>query len=232
MTDETRVEETPPSAETVGFVCDKCGKTFKSKARLVRHQLLHPKTEDAPAKRQRKPRVRAQRKSLAPWIATALQPASMVVAQVNPPTGLALSVSAASIGKGFDRLVQGTSIDKTLQPLINKGEVWGDLLWGIAFPALVFAITQQPALAENEGVKQALSSALDHILVASLELRAEAGPTVSERMAKLTEKLGISDEDILAMKQSIIDQIFGQTQQPSPNGQTRHEPSTQAASVE
>jgi hypothetical protein len=231
MTDETTVEETPPSAESVGFTCEKCGKTFKSKARLVRHQLLHPKTEDTPTpKRQRKPRVRAQRKSLAPWIATALQPASMVVSQVNPPTGLALSVSAASIGKGFDRLVQGTSIDKTLQPLINKGEVWGDLLWGIAFPALVFAITQQPALAENEGVKQALSSALDHIIVASLELRAEAGPTVSERMAKLTERLGISDQDILAMKQSIIDQIFGQPQHPSPNGANQH--SAQTASLE
>jgi hypothetical protein len=226
-------EEAIPNVEnTESYNCDKCEKTFKSAFLLKRHQLTHKDSpaDKKPAPKRRVVRSKAPRKNLAPYISKAALPVSMMLAQVNQPTATALSVSSASIAKGVDQLIAGTSIDKSLQPLIAKGEVWGDLIWGITFPVLIFAITQQPILAENEVVKDMANTALDHIIVASLELQAEAGPTVAERMTKISEKLKLTDDDVMKMKQTILDNIFGNIN--SQNDQYTEQPEAQTASVE
>jgi len=88
-------------------------------------------------------------------------------------------------------------------------------------------------LAENDVVKDMVNTALDHIIVASLELQAEAPPTVAERMTKISEKLNLSENDIRKMKQTILDQIFGNISvTPSQNGKYTEQPEAETTSVE
>jgi hypothetical protein len=106
-------------------------------------------SEKQPPTKERAPKVPGgPRRSLAEGASWVYGWLGGMVTRTDAPVGRAMQYQAPIIGPKFDQVIKGTRVDKLLQPLVKKGDEWGELFEVIGLPVMIAAIERRPELAQ------------------------------------------------------------------------------------
>lgn len=132
---------------------------------------------------------------------------------IDPAVGRVLQLESVAAGPAFDNVVNGTVLDRILQPMLGKKSEGQLLISLIGLPLLIGAVERNPAMgAQIEPVaKWALMSMLPTI-VASMKDAKKQEAKLSADLAELREPLGVPDGEPVT-----LDHIFAFIFAPAPN---------------